>query len=185
MLDITQAKTLIVMVGLPGSGKSTMRKKIEQKLYDDHRAYTVLSKDDILEALARKYGRKYEDVYGDPELGEQVAAYYNVAVMMAQQPQAASVVIHDRMNLTAETRLEIIRQFPYHDKIAVYMEPNLSWMSKARIVGSHFRTTVHDFPMEVIAGQYDRIERPRHDEGFRQIVSFESWSTYLAREVSR
>ena len=54
-----------MFVGLPGSGKSTFRAKLEAELMEEGVSFVALSTDDFIEKCARDTGRTYNDMFFD------------------------------------------------------------------------------------------------------------------------
>jgi adenylate kinase family enzyme len=65
--------TCIIVTGRPGSGKSTLSKKLGRRL-----CLPVISRDEIKEGYVNTFGVKHEQLPADTNQGEYVAPDFNV-----------------------------------------------------------------------------------------------------------
>lgn len=101
------SKQIIMMVGLPGTGKSTIVANIREYykfLTDD---YVVLSTDDEIEKMAKELGKTYSESFND---------LIKIATKtMNQKKQIALTsgvdVVWDQTNLTSKSRCSKIKDF--------------------------------------------------------------------------
>ncbi len=105
---------IVVLVGLPGSGKSTLRKAIFTE--DD---YVIVSTDDIITEIADHRGETYNDCF---------KPYIGIAEFVARQQFARAIrqgrsIVWDQTNLTVNKRNRILSQVPRsYLKVGVYVE---------------------------------------------------------------
>lgn len=101
----------IMLVGLPGSGKSTYR----ERFYD----HVQLSTDDLIEVEAGRQGRFYDAVW---------AEHIDTATKMLNGHLANALrerqsIVYDRTNLTEKSRRKVLSQVPKeYIKTVVYFE---------------------------------------------------------------
>ncbi len=150
--------TLYVLVGVPGSGKTTW---IGHQSFDWDNT-VIVSTDNFVEQHARSVGKTYNEVFKD---------YMPTAIskMMAQARAAFDknkVVIWDQTSTNAGSRAKKLRITPKHyNKVAVVFEvppPELH----ARFLDRPGKT----IPDEVVSDMINRFEYPTVEEGFDQVV---------------
>lgn len=138
---------LIIMVGLPGSGKSTYTAK-----YEIQDRTTIVSTDEIRREL-----------YGNPEIQGTAQDVFNEAYRRIEIAlRAGDTVVFDATNLKARNRKYLCNRFrPIADTIiAEYMAVSVDECiarddHRSRIVGA-----------EVIQRMAKSMSEPRLDEGF-------------------
>ncbi len=102
---IKDAPELFVLIGVPGSGKSTWTKShIASSIKD----YVVVSSDATLERVASEKGLKYPDVYED---------FIGLATKEAKEAfrnaiASRSNIIFDQTNVSKKKRRGILQQMP-------------------------------------------------------------------------
>ena len=108
---IDQRPKIVVLSGLPGSGKTTIRKSIEYK------NFSHVSSDDYIEYYAKSRGLSYSQVF--EELIKYANTYANMvydnAVMQSRD------IIVDRTNLTKKSRSRWVSQLgnKYHKTLII------------------------------------------------------------------
>lgn len=101
----------IMLVGLPGSGKSTFRAKFD--------AYVQLSSDDIIEEIARRNSTTYDAAWATSI--DTATKLLNVRLSEALRDRKS--IIFDRTNLTTASRRKVMSQVPKdYIRTAVYFE---------------------------------------------------------------
>ncbi len=105
---------IVVLVGLPGSGKSTLRKAV---FTDDD--YVVVSTDDTITEIADHRGETYNECF---------KPYIGIAEFVAREQFSRAIrqgrsIVWDQTNLTVTKRNRILSQVPKsYTKVAVYVE---------------------------------------------------------------
>lgn len=100
---------LVVMVGLPGSGKTTYSKEY----FPD---YQRLSSDDLLEEIARRSGKTYNEVYKSHIALTDTQFMLNLRLAIAK---GADIVV-DRTNLSKRSRSRILTPLIELQRVADY-----------------------------------------------------------------
>ncbi|WNL50708.1 polynucleotide kinase [Ruegeria phage RpAliso] len=148
--------TFVMLVGLPGSGKSTYRNNA------DFGTFVHLSTDDLIEEYARDMGWSY--TFAFPE---------RIAVATAQVKQefrdavkARQDIIVDQTNLGVKKRRSLLSQLPKdYKKICIYFEVSdvvLRLRQQARPGKTIPTHALHDMA--------SRYVRPTLDEGFDLVI---------------
>lgn len=146
---------LVVMVGLPGSGKSTIIQR-------QFAGYTIVSSDDIIQAKADEEGKTYSEVF---------SKYVGMASGQMKQNFRDAVknnenIVWDQTNLTKKKRRGILNQIPNHYyTVAVVVDPpdNVRY---SRMAGREGK----EIPEEVIRNMEKSYQAPSKEEGFDKIV---------------
>jgi tRNA uridine 5-carbamoylmethylation protein Kti12 len=148
---------LVMLIGVPGSGKSTFVNKMEG---DKH----VYSTDAYLESMATSLGKTYNQVFKD---------YIKLAVNVSNNLldtaiKENKVVVWDQTNLTKGSRSGKLAKFPDHYmKIAVVFP--IPDDLEARLASRPGKA----IPNFIMKNMIDSFEDPTLDEGFTMIVDFE------------
>ena len=105
-------KTLYILVGVPGSGKSTW---ISQQEWPEDTAF--ISTDKFVESFAASIGKTYSEVFDE---------YMSVAVnLMAEEvleaKRAGRTIVWDQTSTTVKARKKKILMLPEYHKIAVIL----------------------------------------------------------------
>ena len=156
--------TFYMMVGLPGSGKSTFAKALQE---DFDCAY--LSTDDLVEELAKERGETYSEGFTwvidkatqlfHQNLKEALSAYKNI--------------IHDQTNLTVKKRKSILSQLPKkYNKICVVVECD-DVERQERLANRPGKV----IPTHIDISMQKLYEQPTNDEGWDYILDHDSSSS--------
>jgi predicted kinase len=136
---------LYTMVGVPGSGKSTIAKQIPNTV--------IVSSDSIRKEL---YGA--EEIQGD---GKQV--FDLVYKRIGEELAKGNDVVFDATNRTPAARKAVFRFNAEH--IAIYVSTSLDDCLKRNAARER------KVPEEVIYRMYNNIIFPRRAEGFRTVIT--------------
>ena len=147
---------LYVLVGVPGSGKSTWTKSQHWTP-----AMEYVSTDLHVEKYAESQGKTYTEVFKD---------YMPTAVdLMTAEVVAASEagrdIIWDQTSTTQASRAKKLRMLPDYWPIAVVFATPAVAVLKKRLDNRPGK----DVPWEVVKGMIDNFEYPTTDEGFKEI----------------
>ncbi|MBN1802008.1 MAG: ATP-binding protein [Candidatus Lokiarchaeota archaeon] len=162
-------KTLTMLIGLPGSGKSTLIMRIMKK---DARGRIVVSSDEIRFRLLNyeESGRDF-----DPSIETKVWALLEKEIQEALENPITKEILFDATNVRREFRskyLNLARESGFKTKaLVIYKELTeikQQNTNRSRIV-----------PEEVIDKLYKRFQPPDHIE-FDKIVNIGSRKKYLA-----
>jgi len=147
-----QLPTLLILCGLPGSGKSTYCQHSNSN-------FIRLSSDDYIEKVARDQGKTYNEVFSyairdaDRDFKQKLDYYadteYNIII--------------DRTNLTVKTRRKIINKFKNHQKMIVFFNVPLNTIKERNIRPGKI------FSEEMLDDMYSRLEIPTELEA--QVVT--------------
>lgn len=147
---------LYMMVGVPGSGKSTWIKN--QKWAKD---IPVASTDKFVEDYAKLQGKTYSEVFEE---------YMPIAVkLMANQAMICRAnktdLIWDQTSTTIETRAKKIRMLPEYYKIAVVFKKPEDEELKRRLASRPGKVV----PWNVVQNMWGSWQEPTLEEGFDEI----------------
>jgi predicted kinase len=150
--------TLYVLVGVPGSGKSTW--VANQNWVKD---IPVVSTDRFVEEYAAKQGKTYSEVFDE---------YMPIAVrLMANQVLICQAnkkdVIWDQTSTTVATRAKKIRMLPDYYKIAVVFKTPATAELQERLASRPGK----NIPWDVVSKMAAQLEAepPQLDEGFDEV----------------
>jgi predicted kinase len=139
---------LIMMVGIPGSGKSTYAEKIAKQ-----ENAVVVSSDKMREELFGDVSeqRKNRRLFG--EMYKRVSSYLS---------QGRNVIL-DSTNLSSSKRSYILRKFKPYLKVCYYIEVPLS-----KAINNNMNRERH-VPEHVIRRSFDMLQEPAFIEGWDEI----------------
>lgn len=146
--------TLLMLIGLPGTGKSTWL-----NTYVNHdECYYVLSTDGYIESAAHNEGVTYNEAF-DKHI-KQATKELEADIKYVRDCRADAV--WDQTNLTVSSRAKKLAKLPDHKKIAIVFECDEA-EHVARLASRPGKT----IPERVLKGM--RLERPTKAEGFSEI----------------
>jgi predicted kinase len=151
---------LYVMVGVPGSGKSTWIQN--QQWAKD---CVVVSTDEFVEEYAKSVGKTYSEVFNE-YMPTAVQLMAN-KVVNAREEQLD--IIWDQTSCTVQTRAKKIRMLPDYYAIAVVFKTPQSAELEKRLASRPGKI----IPWEVVSDMAQKLEAepPTLDEGFDEIWS--------------
>lgn len=152
---------LIIMIGLPGSGKSTYRAKLVEQMIADKRDFYVASTDDYLEDTALRTGHTYNDAF---ELYLRQAEDIYFSIFAKARARGADLIV-DRTNLSESSRAKLIRPMLKDYRIEGYFLNPSRDEHQRRIKGR----TDKFIPEHVINLMRSRLEPPKITEHFHYI----------------
>ena len=151
-------KKLYVMVGVPGSGKSTWIKNQIWAL-----GLSVISTDEFVEDYAKECGLTYSEVFDDymPKAIELMLD----KVVYARKHNLD--IIWDQTSCSVATRAKKIRMLPDYYKIAVVFETPATLELQRRLASRPGKAV----PWSVVSDMASKLqtEPPTKDEGFDEI----------------
>jgi predicted kinase len=158
--DFYKQPVAYVLVGLPGSGKSTWMRSM---LANGN--YVIISSDNEIEEYAKSVGLTYSDVFDEyiKTATSNMNAKFKDAVANNKN------IIWDQTNMSVKKRKSILQQIPkQYKKIAVVFQLEREELQKrldkrAELEGKHI-------PMHVIDNMERSFEIPTVAEGFDEVV---------------
>ena len=144
-------KTLIIMCGVPASGKSTVARRLQQHF--DHAP--IISMDDIRET---KFGSR-----ADQNHNYEVYNYSIIAVVDAFKTH--DVVIYDATNRTRKARKQLVNQISNYwnfDAYCVYLATDID----IAIERNEQRSEHEKVPVSVIRRMCDSLQEPTYEEEY-------------------
>lgn len=147
-------KELIMLVGVPGSGKSTWRNKHYNRAND---RTAIFSTDDIIEDIARQFGFTYSEVFKDAITLADKAAFKRLKKWV----DCCDRIVIDRTNLTKKGRAKILNLIPdeFEKTAIVFPYPDDIEERLNSRVGKVI-------PLKLVQDMYSKYEAPSLDEGF-------------------
>lgn len=149
--------SLFMLVGVPGSGKSTWIK--QQVFFED---IHIASTDDIITRYANDQGKTYNEVFHDYIKVAEKEMYANVmeAVKLDQD------IIWDQTNLNRKSRAKKLIMIPDHYRKVAVLFPTPSMEELMRRNASRPGKVI---PMGVMQNMIDCFNQPSIDEGFDEV----------------
>lgn len=149
-------KKLYLLVGVPGSGKSTWIKEQTWML-----GLTVISTDHFVEDWARSQRKTYSEVFEE---------YMPVAIrQMTEQVIFAREhnhdIIWDQTSTTVESRKRKFHMLPDYYPIAIVFSTPEEKELKRRLNSRPGK----EVPWEVVQDMIDNFQMPTEEEGFKEI----------------
>lgn len=166
--------TLIVLVGLPGSGKSTSVNDLFEDLNSSDTFY--YSTDAYIDRVALSKGMTYNECFKDHinEATKEMNSSLNDAIRWN------SNVIWDQTNMSSKKRLGILSKFPKsYRKICICRVPPQTadeWLELGIRLGSRPGKII---PMNIIESMADSYVEPTLDEGFDEVHLYDIYGNML------
>lgn len=158
---------LIVMVGLPGSGKDYW---IEQFIKQNgDQKWHVASSDAIIEAIAAEQGKTYSEVFDSTAKHAMKRMESEVSEAIKRREN----IIWNQTNMAPGKRKSILSKFPaeYHKKaVVVTTDPEVHH----RRLKNRADSTGKSIPSHVIRSMRDNYVEPTRDEGFDDIIHIDN-----------
>jgi tRNA uridine 5-carbamoylmethylation protein Kti12 len=163
-----------VMVGVPGSGKSSIIEKIiKADGYEldstNQKNYCVISTDDIIEREAEKQGKTYNELWETSIKEATKQANETFRLMVAERRN----LIWDQTNLVSKKRKAILSQLPKeYYKTAIYVTAPYE-IIKERLVKRELETGKR-ISVGILDNMLTTFEMPSLEEGFDKVIIFNS-----------
>ena len=147
--------SLTMLIGVPGSGKSTFIKNMPH-----FEKYVILSTDNYIELKAKENNRTYNEEFPHSIKDAETQMYKDLEDAIAN----GKSIIWDQTNLTKKTRAKKLTKIPDHyDKMAFFF--NVPDDLNERLASRPGKT----IPVYVINNMIETIEKPGLDEGFHLV----------------
>ena len=147
---------LYVLVGVPGSGKSTWIKN--QKWTGN---CVIVSTDEFVEDYAKSIGKTYSEVFTD----YMPTAVNLMAAKVVDARDSQKDIIWDQTSTTVKSRERKFNMLPEYHKIAVVFKTPEHKEFVRRLMSRPGK----EIPEHVIASMIDGWEEPTLEEGFDEI----------------
>lgn len=150
-----------ILVGLPGSGKSTY----VNKLLHNGNNYVIISSDAIIEKKAKEEGKTYSEMWR--KLIKKATKATEVELKAAIS--FGTNIIVDQTNLTVDKRKWILDQLSEgYYKVAVYFTTPMEEIEKR--LEKREKETGKRIPVNTINDMVKKLEVPQVGEGFDEII---------------
>ena len=160
-------KLCIMLVGLPASGKSTIRNKILNEFIPNNNNFVVISRDDILEKHIANLGITYRESFGDQEFQDKI----NMEFDQLKTNSIGHNVIIDLTNLSKKIRENNLQPYKTSDTNYLYVAIVCKSSMKELLERNNAREeTGRNIPIDVIMSMIERYEDPVISEGFDIIL---------------
>jgi predicted kinase len=166
--------TVFVMVGLPGSGKSTYLNFVDDPEFSD--TVFVYSTDNVLEKLAAKSGKTYNEVFKE-NIGFATKLMDDLlknAILMGVD------VYWDQTCLSVKKRKSVLSKFPasYRKVCICRVLPRNEdeWAELNRRLASREGKNI---PSHIVESMADSYVEPTLDEGFDEVRLFDIYGNSL------
>ena len=169
--------TLTVLVGLPGSGKSTYLNFVDDPEFGGD--VFVYSTDNYIEAQAKEAGKTYNDMFRD----HIDAATKHMNDVLAIAISAGIDVIWDQTNMSSKKRIGLLSRFPKkYRKICIcrvpprdeneWSELNFRILQRAQLTGKMV-------PSHIVEKMADSYVEPTLDEGFDEVQLYDIYGNKI------
>lgn len=156
--------TIYMLIGVPGSGKSTWTSKLEGPKH-------VISTDNIIDAIAASKGTTYDDEWSD-NVGAATASMWNEFQSRINRPSYEDIVI-DRTNMNKKSRAQFFKK--------CYNKSNWKWIAVVFKTpdDSEWRRRLNSrpgktIPASVLRSMQESYVAPSFDEGFDAIMEIDN-----------
>lgn len=151
-----------MMVGLPGSGKSTASNQLIQELS----SICSVSSDEYIEKYAKEKGKSYNEVHAEAIEDAEKWMKRTIAALINDKKD----FIWDQTNVVKSARLKKIRMLKQHKYEVVAIVVELSHEEHARRIANREQSGGKKIGQKIIDNMRLNYERPTYDEGFSKII---------------
>jgi predicted kinase len=166
---MTDSPKLFMLVGLPGTGKSTW---IKQNGFLEKSDWAILSTDKYIDRAAAYAGKTYNEVFKNNIRRAEGLMHEDLDWALEQNRN----IIWDQTNLSVATRAKKLRLIPDHYKkyAVVFLPPENhdKWLNSPKRVGK-------TIPANIMASMKATYQEPVFSEGFEGV--FLPSSRYLQK----
>ncbi len=155
-----QMPTVYILVGVPGSGKSTWYRN-QDWLGQDKKDHKYVSTDQHVEGYARDQGKTYNEVFEEymPTAVKQMMVNVNMAAAFQMD------IVWDQTSTTVKSRRKKFVELPNYKHIAVvFKTPEPDELSR-RLASRPGKV----IPDEIVQNMINNFEMPTSAEGYEQI----------------
>ena len=145
----TKTPLLIVMSGLPNTGKTTLARHLQDKLNG-----RIFSSDDLVERKAQEQRKTYDDVYEETIREAEREYQYMLRSFLEDARNLNVPAIVDRTNLTREQRRNLRELAAGRLCFIVYMETRFDVHRPGKTI-----------PADVIENMVRKLQPPEDNEG--------------------
>lgn len=171
-------KQLLMLVGLPASGKSTFRAQFESNIRENLGSmddYYVMSSDDLVEDYALTLGKTYNEVFADEQLRDLIMLETNTKFDLAVR--AGKTIVIDRTNMSVKSRrayVELAKAYKYEVDAMVFARPMTDaahdeWNRRLDRPGK-------TIPTHVLIDMFRSYVRPTTEEGFTNVLDVDTFN---------
>ena len=169
---MSKRPTVWMLVGVPGSGKSTFVDSQIDNEADRDESLHIASTDNYIEYIAKSGWKTYNDVFKDHIKDAEKRMYEGVIDAV----KADINIIWDQTNLTRKSRAKKMIMIPDHyEKIAIVFPTPDEEELKRRLASRPGKT----IPPHIVKVMAESMEYPEKDEGFTTIMDFEDYMLYV------
>lgn len=150
--------TLYVLVGVPGSGKTTW---IGHQSFDWDKT-SIVSTDRYVERYAKEVGKTYTEVFND----YMPTAIEKMTQTAIQAFQNNKIVVWDQTSTSVHIRAKKLRMAPAHYKKVAVVFP----VPRPELHAKLLDRPGKEIPQEVVQDMINKFVYPTLDEGFDEII---------------
>jgi predicted kinase len=158
--------TFLMMVGVPGSGKSTFLNKLKEFM-----KITVASTDDLIELEAQRLGITYSEAFKKVNFKTVKKQMDEVIVQAVRRREHLAL---DQTNMSRKSRTSKLEAIPAD----VYSRVCLNFTVDDKVLLERLRvraeTTGKVIPPFVLKSMFDNYQTPSKDEGFTHIIEVDN-----------
>ena len=169
LVELNDFPYMVVMIGVPGSGKSTFM----QKMREAELKFKIASTDELLEEYARKHNINYSQAFQKANfkyLQRQMMEQFHLDVKNRDD------IVVDRTNMSRKSRKVFLESVASassdHAKIAL----NFSLPEKTLFerLDARAKATGKDIPRGVVMNMFKNYDAPSKDEGFDYVFEIDN-----------
>lgn len=159
----------IVMVGVPGCGKSTFREKMLEAGFIHSPVY-VASTDDIIDREAAKRGISYSDAFhklNQKAIKREMEEGIEKAILQRH------TVIHDQTNMSRKSRSSKLKAVP-DSYFKICLNFTVDDRELQRRLDERGRLTGKVIPPFILKSMFNNYDPPIKEEGFNLIIEIDN-----------
>lgn len=166
----------IMMIGLPGSGKSTLIETEQRRITAGYGIDTVIGSDMIIDDVAAILGKTYNEVFDD--VIKYASTYSDTFLSLMSYAKKNFILDQTNLNLTQRRRrLGLLKNYEEYNKIAVVFQvPDEELKTRLEKRKNEQGKTI---PERVLREMKDSFIYPTTEEGFDKVMTVEEFIASL------
>lgn len=164
---------LTVLVGIPGTGKSTI-------VGNKFKNAFVYSTDNYIEEVAKEQGKTYSQVFKS----QIKPAKRAMDILLSEAIEGNKDIVWDQTNMSSSKRISILKKFPdeYVKECLVVRPPKMGTVDWKNLEVRLASREGKDIPMHIVTSMVKNYEEPDFNEGWDIITIVDMYGYPISAE---
>lgn len=160
----------VVMMGIPGSGKTKIRNRLTQKQISFGQPFLVYSTDDYIEKEAEKSNLSYSEIFST--LIKEAKVEQEDKICENHQLVDPDPIIWDQTNVTIKKRKSVLKDLLCFEDVDIKTHNTLIFVDTpySTCVSRNNTREGKSIADNIISKMFSQMQRPTYDEGWDLIL---------------